>query len=112
MSLFRKKPIVIEAVQFASEPDRELVGFALGDEPEWYRVARTIDGTDEGSIAYRDGFLFIHTTEGVMRADYDDWIIRGIKGEIYPCKPDIFAATYEPVTPSQSASHGGLDTDV
>ena len=39
----------------------------------------------------------IETLEGTMRADAGDWIITGIKGEVYPCKPDIFAATYEPV---------------
>jgi hypothetical protein len=39
----------------------------------------------------------ITAPEGVMRAEPDDWIIHGIKGELYPCKPDIFAATYEPV---------------
>ena len=40
--------------------------------------------------------LLIKTPEGTMRADPGDWIIRGVKGEIYPCKPDIFEATYEP----------------
>ena len=44
-----------------------------------------------------NGGVNIHTLEGVMRADPGDWIIKGIKGEFYPCKPDIFAATYEPV---------------
>ena len=39
----------------------------------------------------------VKTLEGFMRADYGDWIITGVKGERYPCKPDIFAATYEPV---------------
>lgn len=41
---------------------------------------------------------FIQTLEGTMRAEVGDWIITGVKGERYPCKPDIFAATYEPVT--------------
>jgi hypothetical protein len=40
--------------------------------------------------------LRIHTLEGEMRADINDWVIRGVRGEFYPCKPDIFAATYEP----------------
>jgi hypothetical protein len=42
--------------------------------------------------------LYIETLEGTMKADNGDWIIRGVKGELYPCKPDIFEATYEPVT--------------
>lgn len=54
------------------------------------------------------GHLTIATLEGVMRAEVGDWIIRGVKGELYPCKPDIFAATYEPVTAHQ---HEG-DQDV
>ncbi len=41
-------------------------------------------------------YYTIKTLEGDMRADMDDWIIRGVMGELYPCKPDIFAATYEP----------------
>jgi len=50
--------------------------------------------------------IFINTLEGKMRADPGDWIITGVKGEQYPCKPDIFSATYEPVksTPSPRRS--------
>jgi hypothetical protein len=79
MPKFRKKPVVIEAEQY--------------------------DGSDESGerlrekhpaiIPYR-GYLNIPTLEGVHRADPGDWIICGIKGEVYPCKPDIFEATYEP----------------
>ena len=47
-----------------------------------------------------DGYtLLIPTLEGDMLASLNDWIIKGVKGEIYPCKPDIFAATYDPVSP-------------
>ena len=46
----------------------------------------------------RDGGIVIHTLEGDMRADPEDWIIKGVKGEFYPCKPDIFEATYDEVT--------------
>ncbi|MFW6030985.1 MAG: hypothetical protein ACOC9T_00210 [Myxococcota bacterium] len=50
----------------------------------------------EPAIDYDDdGALLIHTFEGTLRADWGDWIIRGVKGEIYPCRPDIFEATYE-----------------
>ena len=44
-----------------------------------------------------NGAVYIETLEGVMRADPGDWIIQGVKGEVYPCKPDIFTATYEAV---------------
>lgn len=101
MSRWRKKPIVVEAVQFVDNSGGELAGYDFGEEPEWYRVARTIDAADMGSIAYRDGYLFIRTAEGLMRARYDDWIIRGVQGELYPCKPDIFAASYEPEDPAR-----------
>lgn len=47
------------------------------------------------TFAMSEGNLFIATLEGEMRADKGDWIIKGVQGEVYPCKPDIFAATYE-----------------
>jgi hypothetical protein len=83
MPMFRKKPVVIEARQFdpfspdAFTPLREWVGPDLVIEPI-------------------SGAIHVHTLEGPMRVTPGDWIIRGVKGEFYPCKPDIFAATYEP----------------
>ena len=44
-----------------------------------------------------EGFVYVSTLEGTMRADVGDWIIKGVKGELYPCKPDIFQQTYDPV---------------
>jgi hypothetical protein len=81
---YRKRPVVIEAVQY--------------------------DGTDEGYAAvcaFAPGIHFdpagnktfwVPTWEGLLRASPGDWIIRGVKGELYPCKPDVFEATYEAVT--------------
>jgi hypothetical protein len=84
MSKFRKKPVVIDAFQW-----RPLSGEAQDKAvPDWI----VMENHDIGP----GNSLMIHTLEGIMRADPDDWIIRGIKGELYPCKPDIFAATYEP----------------
>jgi len=79
MQKFRKKPVVIEAVQF--DGSRE-----------------SIEGHIPESMISGLGFdtLQIVTLEGTMTADPGDWIIRGVKGEFYPCKPDIFEATYEP----------------
>ena len=82
MPLYRKKPVVIEAVRF--DP---------GCEP--YELASDVIA---GKIRYpEDGTMLIDTLEGVMCAQPGDWIIRGVKGELYPCKPDIFSATYEKV---------------
>ncbi len=77
MPKFRKRPIVIEAIQFNGNFD-EIESFVGGD------------------AEFRDGQLLVATLEGPLRAAPGDWIIKGIKGEFYPCKPDIFAETYEP----------------
>ncbi len=86
MAKFRKKPIVIEAVlaSIVLETDDS-------KKPEWI-----LELTNDKIIIAEDA-LFIKTLEGVMRAELTDYIIRGINGEIYPCKPDIFEKTYEPV---------------
>jgi hypothetical protein len=89
MQKFRKKPVVIEAIQFNPEGKRTLEEFGGSMFCQW-RVYR-----EPGEDAMP--FLSIETLEGTMRANSGDWIIRGVKGEYYPCKPDIFAATYEPV---------------
>ena len=77
---FRKIPVVIEALQYTGNYD-EVMAF-IG--------ANKCDIIEEQIV--------IHTLEGDMRADYNDWIIKGIQGEFYPCKPDIFKETYEEVT--------------
>lgn len=80
---FRKKPVVIDAVQLTAS------AFDADHPNEEHLIGVTYDPTERCA--------FIKTLEGVMRADIGDWIIRGVKGELYPCKPDIFAATYEAV---------------
>lgn len=77
---FRKKPVVIEAIQFTGQNKDEIVTFT-GD----------VLGVDSP-----DGDLMIITLEGSMRASPGDWVIQGVNGEFYPCKPDIFEKTYEP----------------
>ena len=81
---FRKKPIVIEAMQYSAESCRAICA--------WMGVPHDAPDADCG----RDPFE-IETLEGTMLAEPGDWIIKGIKGEFYPCKPDIFEATYEPL---------------
>lgn len=88
MAQFKKKPVVIEAFRWTGDPDQE-------EDPVWIKEA-----INQGKVYYQGGdspYLTIETLEGAMRASVGDWVIRGIKGEIYPCKPDIFAATYEAV---------------
>jgi hypothetical protein len=92
---YRKKPVVIEAFQMTLERHDNNV-----DWPEWlnraWQQAETQPGALVSVVAAR-GNLAIVTLEGQMLVSVDDWIIQGVKGEIYPCKPDIFAATYDAV---------------
>lgn len=83
--MYRKKPVVIEAFRWTGGPDQT-------EDPEWI-----IEAIRDGKITFDAGLMFIETLEGVHRAVPGDYIIRGIAGEIYPCKPDIFEQTYEPV---------------
>lgn len=88
MPKFRKKPVVINA-------------FKLGHDfmPDWFLdklsaseiTTHNVDGRHRGGPDY----ALINTLEGQMRAENGDYIIKGVKGEVYPCKPDIFDATYE-----------------
>lgn len=90
MAKFRKKPVVIEAVQWTGANDAEVSEFCP---PSTFAYTASTTSPTRASLCIR-------TLEGEMRADVGDWIIRGIKGEFYPCKPDIFAATYEAVPSS------------
>lgn len=88
MPKFRKKPVVIEAHQWVGTyTDYQMIAGALGN-PDKFFFVELNDGADTE--------IEIETLEGTMRAQPNDWIIRGVKGELYPCKPDIFEATYEP----------------
>jgi hypothetical protein len=84
---FRKKPVVIEAMQFKFGMDSEAVNQFIGDSSQEFSFTT---GDGESLIG-----IEIETLEGTMAVSPDDWIIKGIKGEFYPCKPDIFAASYE-----------------
>lgn len=90
MPKFRKNPVVIEAIQFTAESCAEVCDF-IGI--EHHEVGRC--GLDSP--------LEVHTLEGVMRAMVGDWIIKGVSGEFYPCRDDIFRATYERVEEAGSA---------
>ncbi len=96
MSKYRKKPVVIEAFQMTKERRWD-----NSEWPDWLNQAWN-KTPSEGAVwidpSYAsEGKLVCGTLEGVHRISWGDWIIQGIKGELYPCKPDIFEATYEPV---------------
>jgi hypothetical protein len=78
---FRKKPVVIEAIKWNGHNHDEILAF-MDKSPE--------------HLGYQH-YLIIHTLEGDHRANIGDWIIKGVKGEFYPIKPNIFAETYEKV---------------
>jgi hypothetical protein len=106
-NLFRKKPVVIEAVQWLGTTE------SLNRLYDWLQA----HNTPNGIFAIRlDGRLSIYTLEdGPNReaahvADKGDWIIRGVKGEYYACKPDIFAATYDAVATAEECSIGSSST--
>lgn len=90
MKKFRKKPVVIEAVQWDGKNFDEVSDFT----GNWH--GHKLAYEDAESAAIRTGSLHIKTLEGVMTANTGDWIIKGVNGEFYPCKPDIFEKTYEP----------------
>lgn len=92
MAQFKKKPVVIDAVQFNNLNKDEIEAF----------IGRELKQEIESETAYIAGIappissLTIPTLEGDMKAMAGDWIIKGVKGEFYPCKPDIFEMTYSP----------------
>ena len=82
MNKYRKKPIVIEAMKYTGKNNVDDILNFIGERRLAYLVGETLN---------------IETLEGVMKANVGDYIIKGIKGEFYPCKPDIFEDTYEKV---------------
>jgi hypothetical protein len=87
VSKFRKKPGVVEAIQYQPHENCGEVGRFMG----------LNDGDDYECDESENDEYAIETLEGVMWAQPGDWIIRGVQGEFYPCKPDIFEQTYEPI---------------
>ena len=95
MAKYRKKPVVIEAFQMTRERRESNAKW-----PGWAHEAWNKEPDQPGALFINPmddarNLLMICTLEGPHNVNWDDWIIRGVKGEIYPCKPDIFEATYE-----------------
>lgn len=99
MMYYRKKPVVIQAFQMTKERRQD-----NSEWPEWLNEAWNKDHGEIGAL-YPEGYpnsdgsdrLRIQTLEGNQLVSWGDYIIRGVHGEIYPCKPDIFEKTYEEV---------------
>lgn len=90
---FKKKPVVIDAIRWTGDNLREVICFTDGP-PDVRSNHASMKWEEYCDLVKRDG-LKIFTLEGKMSASVGDWIIRGVEGEHYPCKPDIFAKTYE-----------------
>lgn len=93
MPKFRKKPVVVEAIQWTGSNLEEIRNFVGGDLIEDWMEFFDIKRELKKMLVS----IAIDTLEGTMIVDYGDYIIKGVKGEFYPCKSDIFLATYEEV---------------
>jgi hypothetical protein len=95
VSRWRRKPVVIEAWQFM--PAGQCEKRPAWIDPRWFyenaesTAGRTVEHSDKP-------YMLIPSPAGTLRAELTDWIIRGVKGDVYPCRADVFAATYEPVS--------------
>jgi hypothetical protein len=88
VGVFRKKPVTVQAERVST-----LVALTENDWsslPYWFRAAY-----DEGGVVVTTHEIYVPTLEGTMRANIDDWIVRGVRGELYPVHGDIFFETYE-----------------
>lgn len=99
MYKFQKKPVVIEAFQMTKERRQD-----NSEWPQWLHEAWNEDPANPNALfpsdfPVSDGTdeLEISTLEGTLRVSFNDWIIKGVQGELYPCKPDIFEQTYDAV---------------
>lgn len=90
---FQKKPVVINAIQWTGDNIEDVLMFT-GKHPKWDTWFKNMDDYIH-HVRLEHNTFKVFTLEGVMTANQGDWIIRGVKGEHYPCKPDIFEATYE-----------------
>ena len=87
MAKYRKKPVVIDAFQFD--------GDLMNKHGKYYVPSWAVNAYQDGIMFFEVPELYIKTLEGVHHASVGDYIIRGVNGELYPCKPDIFEKTYE-----------------
>ena len=93
MAKYRKKPVVVEAIQWTGQNHREMWNFLTGKPGDYLSADGDNFYIDHSRV---EGGLVIKTLEGEHIASIGDYIICGVNGEFYPCKPDIFEKTYEP----------------
>ena len=103
---FTKKPVTIEAIKWTGQNLREVIAFTDGP-PDTRSHHAGMAWEAYADLVARDGLMIYTLEDGPDRrakhfADIGDWIIRGVKGEIYPCKDEIFRLTYEPVVARES----------
>ena len=90
-----KKPVEVKAIQLTKENIIEVFDFLDGAN---YKETKSVEELEDFSQRMlKQGYIEIETLEGYMKANFGDYIIKGVKGEFYPCKPDIFESTYEEV---------------
>ena len=87
--LYRKRPVLVQAIQWTGDNLKQIIAFT-----GLHESANKWSWEEYEAVVHTDG-LKIFTLEGTMSASPGDWIIKGVAGEFYPCKPDIFEATYE-----------------
>jgi hypothetical protein len=92
---YRKKPVVIDAIKYNGDNLIQALEFT-GMHPKFYEFFDSL-GDYEDYVKSTGGIFKIFTLEGVMSVSIGDYIIKGVSGESYPCKPDIFEKTYEAV---------------
>ena len=103
MTAYRKKPVEVEAIRWdgtaaGATPIIDWILSQHGCTASWTEPYEAHSFPDGKGYPAHPGGINIHTLEGDMLASPGDWIIKGTKGEFYPCKPDVFADVYEPVT--------------
>lgn len=93
---YQKKPIIVEAFQLTEDVYRDPEKW-----PPWLHHSDRVWLLPDSDYFASDGMkieeIYIRTSESDIRVRVNDWIIKGVKGELYPCKPDVFAATYDPI---------------
>lgn len=117
MRKFRKKPVEIEAIQFTLENVEEIFRFIYEDniptEGKFGRVLYKVKVNNTLNIEKINNddipIIYISTLEGDMEANVNDYIIKGIKGEFYPCKPDIFELSYENVETQDNSTQNNIN---
>lgn len=98
MPKFRKKPVVVEAIQATGTPEsnREIIDWTRGSKTPAYMDKEVRNCSAEHPDGFDYAVLVINTLEGTHTVRPNDWVIKGVAGTFYPCKPDVFATTYEP----------------